>query len=698
MQFLKENPIAVWVVILSMILPAIGHTQNLNFERYLEVPIQGDHHNMNIRLYKQRGTQNWFYLPPAQSIRLGMKQDGQTPEFLFMKFTSESREDQGGIQGALLHFLVEWGLSAAEMERLEEGLKDKTNGNGKVKGPVDLQSPEGESFRIVSATLQDKELTRTFITSGMAPPIEGGKAAVAARLNGQGAQLLDATFQRARSITDLSLVLDYEYQLMVKAAKGKLTYNLEITQEQGDGIAYDLIKLELDNQPEKLQVALDYYEQNKAKMTDECGVGDGLTNVLLGMQAIDAAAGNTSGSGNTGSAWEYGISENMMRKVYDHFESNEMVTLEWEENLIDERVDVMREAFFNYFLNMFTEPADMPEFSSLSTLANDVTIDDEGIKEGAQGGYKFKSCTQLIGSRVLNKTIRLDKIILPVKRKYQMVANLASTYDQVKNNPKCVTSVNLNDPFFQHRDINFIVDLEAQEIFQQEINYVTVNVQKRRSNGRDFQDAVTIGNDYLQENGTLATITYARGNDTNSDKYKYKTQWSLKGGHLYPENPRYESGDWQGVTLVPPVKPRTVEFEADLDELTEMGIVRATAQIRYYKYGEEREENIPITVSKGVPLTEKTIFTDRNNRGYVYRLILTHKEKGKMVLDWQEKINDDYVYAIIPNELKENDPEFLNKVLEAGKELLRPDPDGSVKPGEKILEKFINIIDMFIEE
>ncbi|MEZ4824911.1 MAG: hypothetical protein R3C61_01255 [Bacteroidia bacterium] len=294
--------------------------QNLQYETGLELKLND---GTAVMVYRGGGN-NYYYLPPASAMHLGMKAD-DTPEFLFMKFTTEARETQGGVQGAILHFLIEWGLTPGQLTELEEKLKQKApiKNNAVLAGPVDLRAKEGESFRIVSAILQDKKFTSTFITSGYAPPMQGGKAAVAARLDANGAQLLDATFKKTSSITDVSLVLDYEYTVKVKAAKGYLKYDLEITHEQGDGMAYDFMRKELDNRPQDLKNAIATYEANKKKLTNECGVADGMGNMLIAMQAMDKAIGNTSGSGDTGSPWEYGVTESMMRKVYEYFEQKE---------------------------------------------------------------------------------------------------------------------------------------------------------------------------------------------------------------------------------------------------------------------------------------------------------------------------------------------------------------------------------------
>ncbi|TAE48247.1 MAG: hypothetical protein EAZ89_15545 [Bacteroidetes bacterium] len=209
---------------------------------------------------------------------------------------------------------------------------------------------------------------------------------------------------------------------------------------------------------------------------------------------------------------------------------------------------------------------------------------------------------------------------------------------------------------------------------------------------------MTIDREYLKTKGLRASMTYARGEDKTPDVYEYKAQWSLKGGNLYPLEPEWIKGDWQGVTLAPPISPRTLVFEGDLEELKAIGIVNATLQVRYMKFGKETETNIPLTVSKGNPIAEKMIFTDRNTQGYAYRLVLTHKEKGKMALDWEAKINDDYVYASIPQELKDQDPDFMNKVIAAAKTILNPAADGTVAESNKVLDRFKDVIDIFSDK
>jgi hypothetical protein len=91
---------------------------------------------------------------------------------------------------------------------------------------------------------------------------------------------------------------------------------------------------------------------------------------------------------------------------------------------------------------------------------------------------------------------------------------------------------------------------------------------------------------------------------------------------------------------------------------------------------------------------EETIYTDRDQQGYAYRLVLTQKEKGKLALDWDTKINDDYVYASIPDKLKNNDPDYLNKAINAAEVITASGTDGEVTKGNEILNKFKDVLDV----
>ncbi|MEN1783498.1 MAG: hypothetical protein AAGF77_00025 [Bacteroidota bacterium] len=606
-----------------------------------------------------RRTKRYRALPT--NLRLAQNPEGY-PEFLFLKYMTDEKLDNGGINGALLHMLMHWGLTPEQRTELEQILKKGEQGapsGSKYLGAMEVKPDGDRSLKIISATMSDEKLARSIVQSFSAPVLEGGRSAVASSLSAEGAQLMAAAFERDMAIADLSVELSYRYTTRIPAAKGRVTVNWsKMQQEYSEDFA-------------------EYKSYSSKKRRG--GIFGGLGDVLFGRRSsLDS------------------VSYDEARSVIDSMVEKEYIKIDWDENLVDSRIEKVREAFFDFFLKKMTASTEMADLVPPTKKEKEAM---PNIKYGKK--YTFNRSYLEKSFKKGKQVYRLD-LRLAVEKPFTVTGNLASWYNGVKDNEKCVTSIILNDPFFQHRDINFILDNEAKALLETgEANYATVNIKKERDSENDFESYVTIDYEHLKKEGLKASVSYARGNDTNSDGYKYKTQWSLKGGNLYPQEPQWIDGDWEGVTLAPPIVPRTIEFEADLEELRGLGITRATLQLRYSKFGNEVETNIPITVSKGEPLTEKTIFTDRDTQGYAYRYILNHKEQGKMVIppnEWEVKINDDYVYATIPSELKDEDPDYLEKIVRAGEVILKPGSDGKVTKAAEILDKFKDVISVVKSE
>jgi hypothetical protein len=85
------------------------------------------------------------------------------------------------------------------------------------------------------------------------------------------------------------------------------------------------------------------------------------------------------------------------------------------------------------------------------------------------------------------------------------------------------------------------------------------------------------------------------------------------------------------------------------------------------------------------------LFMDRDTRGYVYRLIFNHKTEGKLALPWSVKLNDYYVYAVVPNELSDKTSEVFIKAADLAKTIVAPGADGKVTT-DKILDQFKEVL------
>ncbi len=587
-----------------------------------------------------RPTNDYYYLPT--NLRLAQRPDG-VPEFLFLKFTTEERADQGGIQGALLHFLMTWGLSPDQAEEVGAKLKEKKP-RAKLKGAVELEpDDEGGSFRIISATLGDQGLAPSTVLSGRAPLVPGGRAAAASRLSADGAQLLAATFEKTASITDLDVELSYTYLTLAPAARGKITIDWQKIQSSGESIEAEYKKWQSGKKVKKVK----------------------FLGVTISKKTTPV----------------YSRSYEEMRREWDFLREKQYIRVEFDQLRDGETSQKMQEAFFEVFMSMVAQTTE-PDGGVPPPPSDKEKEKVPNIKYGRS--YKYKQ------TFVKNLNHRKTQVLVlnartAVRRYIPITANLRSWYDNVVDNPKCVGSVVLNDPFFQHRDIRFILDLEAKELFEEQVNYVTVNVRKKRTDGRPFEDHITIDSEHLKNSGVTAAVTYARGNDSNPDAYQYQTQWSLRGGEVYPPDPEWQDGSWEGATLAPPVKFRSLEVEADIDELEASEITRATVQVHYPRFGKEIEKNIHISPARGEGLITERIFTDRDAPGYAYRVILSHKRDGKLVLPWQPNSSDDYVFITLPPELLEEESDLRREAKAAAEEMIS---NGK----EKILDRFGDLL------
>jgi hypothetical protein len=644
--------------ILGFLLAAFcmtGLAQTLDFQNKVTITLDD---GTTVTLFGARSmseefSRDYYYLPA--NLRLSKKKDdNKTPEFLFLKYTTDER---GSVQGALLHFLMEWGLTPQQEEELQNKLTAKIRGmapispkfrrvsSPRVMGAATMLTDTEESFRIISATLSSSQFTPEVVTTGRASLHPGSKMAIASNLNEKGAQLLATTFEADRSLADVSLNLRFRYEVMMPRVEGKITV---------DWLRIDSLFHEIER---------DYQKHQKHDL-------------------------------NRGFLFFWIISPN---DSIIEIEKESLISFLREEKIVNIDLDVQEvdnpialevvKVFMDYFMSSFTDKNFVKDEVP-------VPIENEGYDPG-RNVYRYHINRTKLERRIAMKKEEYNltmRIAIPME--VTLTENLASWYDGVKDNKKCVAAVNLNDPFFQHVDINFFLDGEAGGMFEKEVNYVTVNVRKRRSDGNDFKGHVTFDRTYLDNYGTRHTFTFARdtGNKPKDEEYEYQSQWSFRGGYLYPENPQWVKGNMPSVSLVPPIKDREIIFEADLYEMNELGITRATLQLRYMKFGKEVETNIPLTVSRGQPLVEQIIYTDRNQQGYAYRLVLHQKDKGKMALDWNAKINDDYIYASIPEQLKSQDPDYLNKVLKAAEVIIPPANNGEVKKGHEVLDKFRDVL------
>ena len=490
---------------------------------------------------------DYYYIP--QFPRISYKEDG-TMEFLCLKYIGEKPEGNGGLFHALIEFtLPETNLAVltAELQKIIPGAR--------IAGPVPLMQPkagEGDnvppSFEIVSGILSNKDgkdaFARSVITSGYAPLSPGSKAAVAALLNQQGATLLWNSFTGPTS--DVSVSIHAYYEAAVKA------YNAVVTAEMSTIYTHFSEMTAVQSGYTKTQI------RNVLNDLQQKGI--------LKVDVFDRSAG-------------LGIKTSEMDAILN------LVTNKLTEIMFDTKTGWAKTPEY-VDPTLGFDPRGRQEKTGAGGIINDVA---EGIGDimgslPILGWFSPKKTKNLNPEYVTDnqyvlkntKDIRSNKFYLnlskstTIKVPLHTSGNLGGLYNTLGTDDKYFRVVNMNDPAFQRRSINFQIDGEYVDAFDDIVNFVTVNFRKKYENGQnDVTDQVIFNATDLKAGKNLKEISYPRLAITNADwlNYEYQLVWSIKGRS---KTIRYPADDKQwiksadpAVSLIPPFVKEYIEMDAD---------------------------------------------------------------------------------------------------------------------------------------
>ncbi|MBK8364325.1 MAG: hypothetical protein IPL24_11795 [Bacteroidetes bacterium] len=126
----------------------------------------------------------------------------------------------------------------------------------------------------------------------------------------------------------------------------------------------------------------------------------------------------------------------------------------------------------------------------------------------------------------------------------------------------------MNDPAFLKREVNFQIDGEFVDAFDDLINFVTVNFRKRYSNNQaDETHQLFFNSKDIKDGIIYKTIVYPRLGIETSDwlDYEYQIAWSLKGDTKTVYFPTDENvwakSNTPAVSLVLPFKKMIFEID-----------------------------------------------------------------------------------------------------------------------------------------
>jgi hypothetical protein len=135
--------------------------------------------------------------------------NGANPEVSLVFF------DEDGVSGAILHFLLTWGLSALQEKEVNTLLNLKMNDSVFVAGPL-LVEAAPESFKITGQSRIAEIMNEIFKQNSHAPLIPGSKLAASFRFSGEEAEYVREIIKDPRKTGDGAIAMFFIYKTMVR--------------------------------------------------------------------------------------------------------------------------------------------------------------------------------------------------------------------------------------------------------------------------------------------------------------------------------------------------------------------------------------------------------------------------------------------------------------------------------------------------
>lgn len=552
----------------------------------------------------------YYYLPDYP--RLATKDDGDF-ELMCMKYIGQG----GNTSGGLFHALIQFDLPEDILKAVEKELTEK-KGGAKIVGPVPLQQAMKDggdgiaSFKIVSSILNnvdgDNPFTQNVITSGHAPLYKNSKAAIAAKLNQEGATLLWESLQGKTS--DVSVVINGFYEAKVKG------YNAVVSADMST--VYEHYSKVYSHQEE-------YTKRQMRKITDEM-----VQDQKLNIDVFDRSAG-------------LGIKTDDMESI---------LTL-----VTDKLIELMFDAETGW--------AKQPEKETAVEQGQLAGRRERGFFSKLFGGdqnEKYVTDDQFVLKK--REDIKVNKFYLnlskstTIKVPVYSSGNINGLYETFKENPeskdKYFRVVDLEDIDFLKREVIFQLDGQYVDSFNEILNSVTVSFKKTYGEGHnDVTRDVIIKRGDLEEGIDYRNIFYPRLGIKGSDwlDYEYKLSWNLIGDnktvHIPAENRWIKAND-AAIALTPPFSKRIVQIDADRTFFGEANV--QACSVNFY------------TIINGTPKPHKTIILRKNDAENTTKVNLYHDTGEPIVyqVSWHGNsgatqlpaapLNDDYLFLIPPQE------------------------------------------------
>ncbi|MCU0459075.1 MAG: hypothetical protein MUE37_08305 [Bacteroidales bacterium] len=201
---MRESGLYITIAFLMIAVP--GNAQNLDNGSRTELTLSD---GVSLTLYRthafDRDSKVFYYLPVNMHVALRESR----PEISFIRYDSDST------RGAILHFLLTWGLSESQEKEANEMLNMVLGDSVYIAGPV-LADAGPDSF-IISGTDRLVEVMNTSLTQkSRAPVVPGSKMAASFRFSAADLEYTCNIMEKPMSEIDGTLQMIFSYTTMVK--------------------------------------------------------------------------------------------------------------------------------------------------------------------------------------------------------------------------------------------------------------------------------------------------------------------------------------------------------------------------------------------------------------------------------------------------------------------------------------------------
>lgn len=575
----------------------------------------------------------YHYLPrfPRLAVNNGLF------EFLCLKYSSDKPENSGG----LFHALIDFSLPDSTILGIQAELVKIVPG-ARVVGQVPLmeykkdknseEDVEG-SFEIVSAVLNNKEgkdaMTRSVVSSGHAPFTPGSKAAIASILSPSGANLLWNSFTGPTS--DVSVAINGYYEAMVRAYNAIVTAEMSVIYKHFS----EMSSVQKDWDKTQIRRVVDSLKRTgtiKVEVADRsAGLGikasdqEAILNVIV-TKLTELMFNTETGWSASPSPVDPNLGFNPRGKPGDKTG-----------NTIVDAIGAIGETSTDVL-------------GAMPILGYFAPKKDRNPKYVTDNQYVLKDIKDIRSNKFY---LNLSKSV-SIKVPFHTAGNLNFLFDKLGEDKRYFRVVNMASPDFEYRSVNFQVDGDFVDAFDDIINFVTVNFRKKYGNGQaDVTRQMVINVNDLKKDVRIKEINYPRLGIQSDEwmNYEYQLVWSFRGNQKPVRVPaaadQWIKSNSSHHSLIPPLVRENVELDADRLEFSANNVSSVSINFAGIQAGEKKVIRTVILRADDKSSTNKISIYHDTGSPVAYQPTWYSKSNGQVIGE-MKVLNGGYLFFVPP--------------------------------------------------